>query len=133
MKIVMQYELSGGYECGCYEITKCFEYESTEAFLVDFETAIEKTKEEYNNNRKLVEDWRRREPFKLSSNDKNFDKKKAKYESKWEEWAKERPTFDFSTEFTFCSQQFDFNDFLDPYELRIHELNEWFDLRSKGM
>lgn len=40
MKIVVKYELDGGYDCGSYQQTLCFNYESTEAFLVNFEIAL---------------------------------------------------------------------------------------------
>lgn len=135
MKIVMQYWLDGGYECGAYEITKCFEYESTEAFLVDFENAIVKSRAEYDNNRNTLLAWQRKEPLKLHVNDKNFEKKKDKFEAAWNEWIKERPDCEFTTEFIFCGQQFDFLDFLEKDkiildDLSVHELNEWFTLKA---
>lgn len=40
MKIVVRYEVGGGYECGTYETTLCLIYDSPEAFLVHFEEAL---------------------------------------------------------------------------------------------
>lgn len=40
MKIVLQYDVGGGYECGTYTYVDCITYESTEAAICNFEEAI---------------------------------------------------------------------------------------------
>lgn len=44
-KIVVCYDIYGGFECGSYPQVLCFEYESSEAWLLDFETALKSCKD----------------------------------------------------------------------------------------
>lgn len=40
MKLILEYDIGGGYECGSYPQTICIEYESAEALICDFEKAL---------------------------------------------------------------------------------------------
>lgn len=45
MKIVVDYMTAGSFQCGSYNIVLCFEYESTEAWLVGFDELLKESKE----------------------------------------------------------------------------------------
>lgn len=45
MKIVVCYDIDGGYDFSGVPRVLCFEYESTEAWLVDFESALNACKQ----------------------------------------------------------------------------------------
>ena len=40
MKLVVAYSISGGYDCGCYDIVECHNYKSAEDWIVDFEEQL---------------------------------------------------------------------------------------------
>jgi hypothetical protein len=46
-KLVITYDIDGGFECGSYEQIICLEYESPEAFIVEFEDKLKCAYEQY--------------------------------------------------------------------------------------
>ena len=43
MKLVIEYDVGGGYECGSYPMVRCCEYDSKVSFLTDFEIALQES------------------------------------------------------------------------------------------
>lgn len=122
MKIVMQYNVDGGYECGTYEIVLAFEYDSAEAFLLDFEKAWQEIDEQIRNHEKQIKEWRKSESEPKNATQKDYNK-----------WIANFPATPGST-FYFCGHSFYWNDFREfdrkskEYKVilpNVYELNEW--------
>ncbi|RJQ25051.1 hypothetical protein C4577_06610 [Candidatus Parcubacteria bacterium] len=128
MKIVMEYSEHGGYECGCYEHVLCFEYESKEAFIIDFEICLNEVRLNRFFYKKNREEWDKEKPALKN----NVEKAR--------EWLGKQPNRP-SDKFEFCGQKFDYENFVivgewespsfikenEQFELpEVYELDEWW-------
>jgi hypothetical protein len=133
MKIVVCYDTGGDYECGSYHHSLCFEYESPEAFLVDFETAVKEKIERLQRWNEREKKWQDEKPAPyLSGRGKNRELLKQKHA----EWLNQRPsiTDDFErSDFNFCGYEFSIHDFTYGGNYanldlpNVYSLEEWHD------
>jgi len=106
MKIVMEYELSD-FDCGSYLQIYCFEYESCEALICNFEDACKECKEKHDEMRAFL--------FLALGSTKE-------------------PKI-VSTEFYFGGVLFDYRDFYNNGKVelpKITELEEWFEYKKNN-
>lgn len=108
MKIVVTYETDGGYECGSYLNVYCFNYDSAEAWFLDFEEALKNQIEKWEKNRKEIDNYWRNMP---RVKDKSIP-------------------IEVSDEFYFCGREFSIHTFKNKEGFclpLVLELDEWFE------
>jgi hypothetical protein len=126
MKIVVTYT-TGDWE-GTYDHILCFNYESAEAWLVDFDNKLKEMKAKREEFKKLEKEWYKREPSIHKLSPERANEVMAK-------WYSIRPMVTYGV-FTFCNYHFYTNDFIygdSSVNLPdVFELNEWFDGVAKN-
>lgn len=131
MKLVLQYYIDGGYECNsCLEIV-CFEYDSAEAALIDFE---KKLKELRSKRDKYIKDV---EIHRLSKPKYNIKNPTLKQIKKRQEWLESRPEWkDGNYDFVIFNHNFELMNYLceDNALLlpSIYELEEWWSVTKNN-
>ena len=130
MKLVVCYTVGDGCTYHC-DVVKCFEYESAEAFICDFETTLRSAIRYCTEQNELLNNWQASRPDD-----------KAKHSA----WYASRPDIHSYkiNRFEFCGQEFDIDEFLshdfdrpkitaDVVLPDVYELDEWFEKTKNNL
>lgn len=133
MKLVIEYQSAGCFECSSYEIIRCCEHESDVAFLVEFEEALMKAIEKRDNINKQWKKWQKQRPVQKHKKDLSFLEQDT---TNWLAQAPDRYSDDVTT-FIFANMKFELELFVykdGPINLPVvSELTDWFAKRTADM